>query len=156
MKIMITLLLTLLSSHTMASPDAFAYEGFSRVTEAEIISAFEDHELPMDAISPRHVETLSALYRTKGIDFIGVVEDRDEMLFSIQEQPYWSRDGYEAFIPERMNSLSQLKVSNLLGALEKKGVCLEVVKTGPESYRVKESPIGHTPGKNILICPTTL
>lgn len=156
MKTMIALLGMMLASHALASPEEFAYEGFSRVTETEILTVFEQHGLPMDEVSPLHVEALSELYRSKGIDFIGLVEDRDEALFSIQEEPYWSREGYDMFIPERMNSLNQLRVVPLLKALQEKGVCLEMVKTGPESYMAKELPIGNQAGKNILICPTKL
>jgi hypothetical protein len=155
MKTIIAVLGLMLTSHAWASPEAFAYEGFSRVTEMEILTAFASKGLAMDEISPAHIQALRSLYRTKGIDFIGVVEDRDEALFTIQEEPYWSRNGYEAFIPERMNSISQLDVAPLLKVLEQKRTCLEVVKTGPESYMVNELPLGGRAGKNILICPTS-
>lgn len=155
MKIIIAVLGLMLTSQSWASPEAFAYDGFSRVTEKEILAAFAGKGLAMDEISPDHVQTLRGLYQSKGIDFIGVVEDRDETLFTIQEEPYWSRNGYEAYIPERMNSISQLDVAPLLKVLEQKGVCLEMVKTGPENYMVNELPLGVSAGKNILICPTS-
>jgi len=98
---------------------------------------------------------LSQLYREKGVDFIGVVEDRDELLFTIEERSHWLREGYEAYIPERMNSLGQPKTGPLLKQLHAKSVCLEVVKTGPESYTVKELPVSQQAGQHILICPTS-
>ena len=155
MKTMIALLGLCLALPALAEPEPFAYTGYTHVTEQEIRQAFARKDLSPDQISDAHVSVLSQLYREKGIDFIGVVEDRDELLFTIEERPHWLREGYEAYIPERMNSLGQLKTGPLLKQLHAKSVCLEVVKTGPESYTVKEIPASLQAGQHILICPTS-
>ncbi len=153
MRTMIALLGLCLALPVLAESEPFAYTGYTQVTEAEIREAFARKDLSPDQISAAHVSVLSQLYREKGIDFIGVVEHLDELLFTIEEQPYWLREGYEAYIPERMNSLSQLKTVPLLKQLQAKSVCLEVAKTGPDSYTVKELPANQQAGKHILICP---
>jgi hypothetical protein len=130
--------LVLLSGQSMADDNTFLYEGFSKVSQSEIVSVFRTHGLTPDRVSSEHFLVLSALYKSKGIDFIGLVEDRDEANYSIQENPYWILNGYEQFASGRMNKRSQIDIDSLRTVLVRINTCLEIVKVGPENYSLEE------------------
>lgn len=130
--------LFLLAGQALAAEPEFLYEGFTLVSQSEIMAAFDEHGLSPDRVSADHATALKLLYEQKGIDFIGVVEDRDEAMYFIQENPYWILNGYEQFASGRMNKRSQIDVNSLRQILVEKDACLEITKTGPENYSIDE------------------